>query len=235
VNRTDRLYAMVEMLRASAPRPVSGRRMAERFEVSVRTVERDISALQQSGVPIYAEPGRTGGYVLDRSATLPPLNMTPEEATAIAVALAHTSDSPFAPASRTALAKVLQAMSAQQSAAARDLVGRVRLMDRTDDVAPRGRAARTVTESVVRRLVVEIGYADKAGTVSRRQVEPVGLLSGDNGWYLIGWCRLRDDGRAFRIDRVTSATLTTEPAPPRAIEDLVAAAPGLRVRVPELA
>jgi predicted DNA-binding transcriptional regulator YafY len=55
VNRTDRLYAMVEMLRASAPRPVSGRRISERFEVSVRTVERDISALQQSGVPIYAE------------------------------------------------------------------------------------------------------------------------------------------------------------------------------------
>ena len=59
VNRTDRLYALVEELRAVAPRPRSARRLAGHFEVSVRTVERDISALQQSGVPIYAEPGRT--------------------------------------------------------------------------------------------------------------------------------------------------------------------------------
>ncbi len=62
VNRTDRLYALVEELRACAPRRLSARELAARFEVSARTVERDISALQQSGTPIYAEPRRTGGY-----------------------------------------------------------------------------------------------------------------------------------------------------------------------------
>src|ERR1019366_9619429 len=77
VNRTDRLYALVEALGAVARRPRSGRWLAGRFEVSVRTVERDINALQQSGVPIYAEPGRTGGYCLDKARTLPPVNLTP--------------------------------------------------------------------------------------------------------------------------------------------------------------
>ena len=80
MNRTDRLYAMVEELRAIAPRPRSARWLARRFEVCTRTVERDIGALQESGVPIYAEPGRTGGYALDKLHTLPPVNVTPTEA-----------------------------------------------------------------------------------------------------------------------------------------------------------
>ena len=63
MNRTDRLYALVEELRAVSPRPRSARWLAARFEVSSRTVERDIAALQEAGVPIWAEPGRTGGYV----------------------------------------------------------------------------------------------------------------------------------------------------------------------------
>src|SRR4051812_12000104 len=74
VNRTDRLYAIVEDLRAIAPRPRTARNLATRYEVSVRTIERDISALQQAGVPIYATTGRRGGYSLDPAMTLPPLN-----------------------------------------------------------------------------------------------------------------------------------------------------------------
>src|SRR6266849_3062442 len=73
VNRTDRLYALVEELRAVAPRPRSARQLAERYEVSTRTIERDILALQESGVPICAETGRRGGYVIDKTLTLPPL------------------------------------------------------------------------------------------------------------------------------------------------------------------
>ena len=95
MNRTDRLYALVEEMRAVAPRPRSARWLAGRFEVSVRTVERDISALQQSGVPIYAEPGRTGGYCLDKARTLPPVNLTPGEAVAMALALRRLEGTPF--------------------------------------------------------------------------------------------------------------------------------------------
>ncbi|MFS4096524.1 helix-turn-helix transcriptional regulator, partial [Streptomyces sp. AF1A] len=110
MNRTDRLYALVEELRAAAPRPLSARALARRFEVSVRTIERDLSALQQSGVPIHAEAGRSGGYVLDRERTLPPLAITPAEATALAVALHALAGTPFAADARSALHKVLAVM-----------------------------------------------------------------------------------------------------------------------------
>src|ERR671933_2418211 len=112
MNRTDRLYAMVEELRAVAPRPRSARWLAERFEVCVRTVERDIGALQQSGVPIYAEPGRTGGYCLDRARTLPPVNFTPAEAVAMALALQRLGGTPFEATAGTALRKLVAAMPA---------------------------------------------------------------------------------------------------------------------------
>jgi len=117
MNRTDRLYALVEELRAVAPRPRSARWLAARFEVSSRTVERDIGALQQAGVPIYAETGRTGGYVLDKAHSLPPVNVTPAEAVAIAVALEKLHGTPFHEAARSALRKVVAVMPSAEAAA----------------------------------------------------------------------------------------------------------------------
>jgi predicted DNA-binding transcriptional regulator YafY len=102
VNRTDRLYALVEELRAMAPRPRSAPWLARRFEVSVRTIERDLDALRESGVPLFTEPGRNGGYAIDRSRTLPPLALTAAEALAISVALRESAGSPFAAAAASA-------------------------------------------------------------------------------------------------------------------------------------
>ena len=71
MNRIDRLYALVEELRAAGPRGRTARQLAEHFEISVRTIERDLSALGQAGVPLATRTGRTGGYSLDRSMSLP--------------------------------------------------------------------------------------------------------------------------------------------------------------------
>jgi len=128
MNRTDRLYALVEELRAVAPRPRSARHLAEHYEVSTRTIERDILALQESGVPIYAETGRRGGYVIDKTLTLPPLNFTAAEMVAIAVSLAREDSTPFAAATRSALRKVLATASVAQTAEAAELMDRVRLI-----------------------------------------------------------------------------------------------------------
>jgi predicted DNA-binding transcriptional regulator YafY len=128
MNRTDRLYALVEELRAVTPRPRSARQLAERYEVSTRTIERDILALQESGVPIYAETGRRGGYAIDKTLTLPPLNFTAAEMVAIAVSLAREENTPFAAATRSALRKVLATASAAQTAEAGELMDRVRLI-----------------------------------------------------------------------------------------------------------
>ncbi len=144
MNRTDRLYALVEELRAVAPRPRSARQLAERFEVSRRTIERDISALQGSGVPIYAEAGRCGGYVIDRTLTLPPLNFTAAEMVAIAVSLAREEYTPFAAATRSALRKVLATASAAQTAEAGELMDRVRLIGSARPGEPQAAAMRSV-------------------------------------------------------------------------------------------
>ena len=136
MNRTERLYALVEELRAVAPRPRSARQLAERYEVSARTIERDILALQESGVPIYAEAGRRGGYVIDKTLTLPPLNFTAAEMVAIAVSLARDENTPFAAATRSALRKVMATASAAQTAKAGELMDRVRLIGAARPGAP---------------------------------------------------------------------------------------------------
>ena len=203
-----------------APRTRTAHQLARRFDVSVRTVERDISALQQSGVPIWATPGPGGGYAVDPAMTLPSLNLNAQEAAAIAVALATSGPIPFAEAARSALRKLVTAMSAASRDDARELVGRIRLL------GPRGQfegtpVVRAVEEAVADRRVLEVDYVDRAGQrTERRCVEPYGLAGGGEHWYLMAWCRLRGGGRTFRLDRIHAARLTDEAAPPRDLQDV---------------
>ncbi|HEY3144324.1 MAG TPA: YafY family protein [Acidimicrobiales bacterium] len=213
MNRTDRLYALVEELRAFAPRTRTARQLADRFEVSVRTVERDLNSLLQAGVPIYATPGPGGGYSLDKSHTLPPVNFTPEEATALAVALSRPGASPFADSLRSAVRKVVGVMPAQEAEAARRLAGRVRLFAHASDT--RASTDAVIEEAVLGSLVVEIEYQDRNDTPTTREVEPLGLVGSAEAWYLAGYCRLRKDERAFKLDRIVSARLTGERAEDR--------------------
>jgi predicted DNA-binding transcriptional regulator YafY len=232
VNRTDRLYALVEDLRAIAPRCRSARELAERFEVSVRTIERDIGALQESGVPIYAETGRRGGYAIDRKMTLPPLNFSPAEAVAIAVALSRAGDQPFGRQARSALRKVVAAMPGTEGELARELARRVMLVPEQPPehggVRPLGAegVSRAIEEALLRRRVLRLDYADAKGALTSRDVEPGVFLGGRGGfWYLVAWCRLRDDVRVFRLDRIAAATVTPERCPERPLEGFAADIP----------
>jgi predicted DNA-binding transcriptional regulator YafY len=213
MNRTDRLYALVEELRAVTPAPRSARWLAERFEVSARTVERDIGALQQAGVPIYAEAGRTGGYVLDKTHTLPPVNVTPGEAVAIAVALEGLRGTPFEDAARAALRKVVAVMPARDTAAAQELTGRVRLLGK----AGSGTVPAAVARALSDRRVLRFGYVDRHGSATKREIEPLGYVGGTH-WYLLGWCRLRESVRCFRLDRIIDPVATDEVVNPRPID-----------------
>lgn len=214
MNRTDRLYAIVEELRAVAPRPRSASWLADRFEVSRRTIERDIGALQQTGVPVWAEPGRTGGYCLDRARTLPPVNFSPDEAVAVAVALGGLAGTPFAPAGSTALRKILAAMRDDDATAAHDLAARVHLLGAPPPVPP---VPAVLTDAISARRVLRLRYTDRAGAATTRDVEPLGFVGSSTGWYLLAWCRLRDEIRAFRLDRVDRVTATSERAPHRVV------------------
>jgi len=217
MNRTDRLYGIVEELRAAAPMRRSARQLAARYEVSVRTIERDISALQQVGVPIYADTGRRGGYAIDPARTLPPLNFTPAEAVAVSLALRQATGSPFARAAGSALRKIMAAMPAQEATAARELAGRVGFLA---SVAEQAAIPVIIEEALAARRVLRLHYVDKHGTTTERDVEPVMFLAGPEGWYLVAWCRLRDGLRVFRLDRIAAGHDTGQPVPARDHPDL---------------
>jgi len=212
MNRTDRLYALVEELRATAPGARSARRLAERFELGVRTIQRDILALQEAGVPIWATPGPGGGYTIDPAHTLPPVNFTASEAAAVALALARSAPMPFDGAARTALHKLVAAMSPPGRSAATDLLGRIHLLHTKRELAA-DPVLRAVEQAVLERRVLRLDYRDKHGndTVARL-VEPLGFVGAERDWYLVGWCRLRGGVRVFRIDRIATVEVTAEPS-----------------------
>ncbi|MFE3185689.1 helix-turn-helix transcriptional regulator [Streptomyces violascens] len=212
MNRTERLYALVEELRAIAPRPRTVGWLATRFEVSARTVQRDLQALMASGTPVRCEAGRRGGWFIDPAMTLPPVNLTSEEALAVAAALAGAeSSTPFSSGAPGAMRKLAAALSADAASSVRDLASRIHLLPGRTSAG----VLRTVELGVLERKLLRIRYADAAGCESSRLVEPGGLLCAEGGWYLVGWCRLRGAGRGFRLDRIRAAELTDEGCVPR--------------------
>ncbi|MFF7311687.1 WYL domain-containing protein [Streptomyces sp. NPDC008137] len=218
MNRTARLYALVEELRAAAPRPLTVAALAGRFEVSTRTVQRDLQVLMETGVPVRTTPGRGGGWSIDPDMTLPPIHFTADEASALAVALAAAdAATPYAGAARTAAQKIAASMTGPAAAAAHQLAARI--VTRPSPTDSTVRAA--VEQALTTNTVLQLSYNDAAGRESDRAVEPAGLLTADGQWYLIAWCRTRQAGRGFRLDRITAAAPTTEQAQPHDLKELL--------------
>ena len=220
MNRTDRLYALVDELRARAPRLVRASELAERFEVTTRTIERDLLALQEAGVPIWAQPGPGGGYSLNPDTSLPPLNLTAAEAAAIATALAATRAMPFSEAGHSALKKLTGAMASAPRSSASKLVRHIRVAQGPASDAANAIAA-VLQQALLDSVAVELTYRDVEARETRRVVEPAGLVGTRRGWYLAAWCRLRQAPRAFRLDRIAQARLTRETIPARSLDAML--------------
>jgi predicted DNA-binding transcriptional regulator YafY len=233
MNRIDRLYALVEELRAAGPRGRTARQLAGHFEVSVRTIERDLSAMGQAGVPLATRTGRTGGYSLDRSMSLPPLNFTPAEAAAVAVALSRSPHVLFARDARSALQKIVAAMPERALAEARATAEKVRLL-----VQPVPNLDAEVAEALWRAVrdnhVLRICYTDVGGIETEREVEPQHVVVGPYGSYLTAYCHLRGEDRVFRMDRIVRVErVPTAPRPHRARTE--PAVDGHETKLPESA
>lgn len=223
-NRTERLYAIVEELRVAGPNGRTAAWLAGRFEVSSRTIKRDMRALEAADVPVWSVDGRGGGYRLQRSAALPPLAFTAGEATAVAVALAAEPDLPFGPDGRTALTKVLEAMDDTQRVRTEELASRIWM--RTSPARARNPAARIVDEALRAGVVVNLDYQDAEGQVTTsRPVEPLAFARTAGHWYLLGWCRHADAGRWFRMDRIHDARLTRNRRAPRDLHEVFGTPP----------
>ncbi len=221
MNRTDRLYALAEELRRAGRAGTTSTRLARLFEVSSRTVKRDVSALQQAGLPVVAQAGLGGGYVLAPSVSLPPVNFTPAQAVALALAVrALPPGSPFGADAEAARAKVLDALAPADRARADELAGRVwSRPDQVHEPVP-AQVLRAVEESLARHRVLAIEYRSADGTVTRRRVEPVVLARTGAVWYLVAWCRTRQAVRWFRLVRIVRADLTPEVVDPRPVDGL---------------
>lgn len=218
MNRTDRLVAMVMHLQGR--RIVRAEELAAHFEVSVRTVYRDISALGEAGVPIAGEAGV--GYSLVRGYHLPPVMLTADEAASLFVGaeLVRTfADASLHAPMAAALDKLRAVLPRDRQEhverLARQTVVRGRPSSGTSDPAAQPWLL-AVQRGVALRRVLRLDYRGKnreAATV--REVEPLGIAFYSGAWYLVAWCRLRADLRHFRIDRVRHLDMLAEAFPAR--------------------
>jgi predicted DNA-binding transcriptional regulator YafY len=151
--------------------------------------------------------------------SLPPLNFTPREAAAVAVALSRSEHVLFARDARSALQKIVAAMPERALEEARATAEKVRLLvQRAPD--PDAAIAETIWRAVREHHALRIRYIDVGGLETEREVEPEHVVVGPNGSYLSAWCHLRGDDRVFRMDRITRAVPTPSlPRPRRAVPD----------------
>lgn len=212
MNRIDRLMGTLLLLQSR--RVTRAEDIAEHFEISLRTVYRDVAALSEIGVPVIAEAGV--GYSLMKGYLLPPIMFTEEEAAALgmaALSLSKTSDPSLDASIQSALLKVRAALPERQRDRLERIQESVVFGWSSYGQKPEGKIASLVElqNSLAESKALRIEYkAGGRGEVSTREVEPLGLIHYLDYWHLIGWCRLRGDFRDFRLDRIQKLDVLNE-------------------------
>lgn len=195
-------------------RVVRAEDIAEHFGISVRTVYRDIAALGEAGIPILSEAGI--GYGLAKGYHLPPVMFTSEEASALfigATLVDHFTDASLRKQMESALLKI-------RSVLPRDRQDFLDRLERSTAVVARGFTAIPTPSSeslipiqsaLAQRRVLALDYLGaQRRELTKRLVEPLGLVHYSDNWHLIAYCRLRRDVRDFRTDRIRKIQLQNE-------------------------
>lgn len=211
MNRIDRLTAI--LIHLQSRRVTKASDIAQRFDISLRTVYRDIRALEGAGVPIGSEAGI--GYFLAEGYSLPPVVFSPEEAQALIMArqfVSQLTDSSLNDAYESALFKIKSVLKTDEQDMLDDLQDKVRVMPPPSRAAhPNEIHLARVQQALVQRQVVEMDYfSPSSGVFTHRKVEPIGLVYYNDAWHTIAYCRLRQDYRDFRLDRVSKANILNE-------------------------
>lgn len=214
MNRIDRLVAI--LIHLQGRRVTRAEEIADEFQTSIRTVYRDIAALAEAGVPVVGEAGV--GYSIVRGYHLPPVHFTTQEATALITAsllMDRFTDDSLMSSMTSALAKIRAVLPADHQDHIARLESRMLVRNAT-------RQAHTanlflIQKALADRTLLRISYRGpgKAEPI-RRDIEPLGLTYYADRWHLIAWCRLRQDYRDFRTDRIEAvipSVLQFEPHP----------------------
>src|SRR6185369_5596848 len=215
MKRTERLFALAEVLRARRT-GVTAEILAERFEVTVRTIYRDLDALRDASLPVSAERGRGGGYALDRSYSLPPVNFTAREA-ALLVALGRFAIDmrllPFAETLEGALDKVRAALS---TSAQRELLTRLsELSFHGVPTLPSKKAVRSALERAwFEQCPLRIVYVDGNFVQATRTIRILGVLMERHETRLDAVDLDTQERRHYRLDRIEQAEIVrVDPGP----------------------
>lgn len=199
MRRADRLFHIIQLIRGR--RLTTAAYLAQRLEVSERTIYRDIADLQLQGVPLEGEAGV--GYRLGAGFDLPPMMFTHDEARALAASIRMAQawlDPALATSAQDALGKVLSVLPLEARIAAEALTV---YAPQGGLSAPAQRTLQTLREAAQERHKVFINYKDLSEQASERTIRPLGCFYWGKVWTLAAWCERRNDFRSFRVDRVT--------------------------------
>ena len=207
---TTRVLAVLALLQTHGR--LTGAELAQRIEVNVRTLRRYIVMLQDLGIPIDAERGRHGAYVLSAGFKLPPMMFTNEEALALTVGLISARRLNLADTDRaveSALAKLERVMPLDLKSRVRALIDTITLdgNNAVPSTPPSEVVLTTISAAAQLRQRVHIQYHPGQGQDTERDLDPYGLTYYLHKWYVVGYCHLRHDLRSFRLDRITLANV----------------------------
>ena len=218
MRRADRLFQIVQYLRGG--RLVTAAQLADKLEVSERTIYRDIADLQSTGVPIDGEAGV--GYVMRSGFDLPPLMFTRSEILSLVAGARMVrawGGVSMARAAEEALIKIEAVLPDDMRGQVREAKVFAPPMEMTDTVRETLDFAERAIDG---REVIVFRYCDDAGTATERSVQPLGLWFWGKVWTLVAWCELRDDYRMFRLDRMVEIVLAERgftPSPRRSLAE----------------
>lgn len=209
MNRIDRLFGILTLLQSR--KYVTAERISEKFDISVRTVYRDVKALGEQGVPVSFEQHK--GYFIVQGYFLPPVAFNSDEANALLLMetlVAGFADQSIATHYSSALNKVKAVLKNSQKEKLEVMSNNIR-MRLPDCVRPNFSYLSILQQALSSRLILEIEYKNNKGESSLRKTEPIGLVFYAFGWHVIGWCHLRKEYRDFKVSRIVSIRLTDFP------------------------
>jgi len=209
MNRIDRISAILIQLQSR--RVVKAADIAERFNISLRTVYRDVRTLEEAGIPIIGEAGV--GYSIMDGYRLPPVTFTKEEATAFLTAekfIEKLTDASTVANHKSAMYKIRAILKNAEKDLLEDIDSNIQVFkNRSQPQATHNDYIQTILNSISQKQILCIDYfAHHSQENTKREIEPVGIFFMDGYWHLIAYCLLRKDYRDFRIDRIKTLSVT---------------------------
>jgi predicted DNA-binding transcriptional regulator YafY len=201
MNRIDRLLGMLTLLQSRKYIPAE--KLAEKFDISVRTVYRDIKALCEQGIPISFESAR--GYFIVQGYFLPPVSFTNEEANAMLLTealVAGFADKSIRTHFATALNKVKAVLRHTQKEQIEQLDKQIK-MQVPQRFLNDFEYLSVLQSAISAKHIICLHYKNNKEELSERNIEPIGLIFYAFSWHVIGWCHLRESYRDFKVERIT--------------------------------